>query len=108
MRIVEQIEFHSEAFKILLEILFTEGSFNILWTGVVIILLVSIFYPLKDKWIFIVPAITLLAVAISPFILSAAYAFLVSRTTINRSLLQVAPLIVFLCCILFERFYKSR
>ncbi len=108
MRIIEQIDFHPEAFKILLEILVTEGSFNVLWTGVVIILLVSIFYLLKDKWVFIVPIITALAIAISPFIFSFAYEYLTSRTTINRSLLQIAPLIVFACCILFERFYKSK
>jgi len=109
MKIVEQIEFHPQAFKVLLDILFTEGSFNILWTGVIIILLVSFVYPIEeDKWIFVIPAITIFAVSISPFIFSFAYEYLISRTTINRSLLQTVPLIIFVCCILSERFYKSK
>jgi len=108
MKIVEQIDFHPQAFKVLLEVLYTEGSFNILWTGVIIVLLVSFVYPIKDKWIFVIPAITIFVVAISPFIFSSAYEYLVSRTTINRSLLQTAPLIIFVCCILSERFYKSK
>ena len=108
MNIIDQINFHPEALKILFEVLLTEGGFNILWTGVIIVLLVSFIYPLKDKWIFAVPAVIIFAVAISPFIFSFAYEYLISRTTINRSLLQTAPLIIFVCCILSERFYKSK
>ena len=109
MNIIDQINFHPEALKILFEVLFAEGSFNILWTGVIIILLVSFVYPIEeDKWIFVIPAITIFAVSISPFIFSFAYEYLISRTTINRSLLQTVPLIIFVCCILSERFYKSK
>lgn len=108
MNIIDQINFHPEALKILFEVLFTEGSFNILWTGAIIVLLMSFVYPIKNKWIFVVPAVTIFGAAISPFIFSSAYEYLLSRTTINRSLLQTVPLIIFVCCIIYEGFYKSK
>lgn len=108
MKIAEQIELHPDAFRVLFQVLFAEGSFNILWTGVIVIIMVSFIYPIKDISIFILPAVTIFIAAISPFIFTIAYEYLISRTTINRSLLQTAPLIIFVCCILSERFYKLK
>ncbi len=102
-----QFEFHPEAFKRLLEIILTDGSFNILWTVVVVLLLLSIVCPLKDKGIFIAPAIIVLTIVISVFTFSSAYKFLENRTTINRSLLQIAPLVIFVCAILIESFITT-
>ncbi len=102
-----QFEFHPEAFNRLLEIILTDGSFNILWTGGTILLTLIAVSPLKNKGLFLAPVIIVLTAIISVFVFSGAYKFLEDRTTINRSLLQAAPLLIFVCAILIESFIRS-
>lgn len=91
------LEFHPEGFSIIFRDLFNSGNFNILWTGIVLVILCGLKRIMKTDLIWLFIACLGLTVNLIFFhIFTSLFEFLKIGTQFNRLILHILPLYVFL------------